>query len=86
MFFFEADDFGRPGGGGGAKLAADPGRGEGGGGVPGSEGTRFERVRGATLLLGGDTLRSMAEADRAGGGTTLELDDDIGLLRLGEAV
>jgi hypothetical protein len=52
-----------------------------------SEGTRFERTRKVDLLLGGDTVRSIAEADRAGGGARLdELEDVIGLLRPGEAV
>jgi hypothetical protein len=33
-------------------------------------GTKFDRAR-TLLLLGGDVLRSIAEADRAGGGPTL---------------
>jgi len=38
------------------------------------------------LLLGGDTLRSIADADRVGGGARFELEDDMVLLRPGEAV
>jgi hypothetical protein len=82
---FDADDFGRPGdGGGGAKP--NPG----GNGVLEEDlfsgGTRFERARKEDLLFGGDTLRSIAEADRNGGGARPEDEDDIGLLRPGEAV
>lgn len=65
MLRFEACDFGRPGGGvGGSKdddalcalrveSASDGG-------------TKFERTR-TTVLLGGDVLKSIADADRAGG-------------------
>jgi hypothetical protein len=67
---------------------ADPGGGREG--VLGEDllsgGTKFERTRKADLLLGGDTLRSMAEADRVAGGARFELEDDMGLLRPGETV
>ena len=82
---FDADDFGRP-----ISVGGKPN--PGGIGVLGEDllswGTRLERTRKADLLFGGDTLRSMADADRAGGGARLEDDDDddIWLLRPGEAV
>jgi len=79
---FDADDLGRPGaGGGGAKP--DPG------GIAGElgedwlcGGTRFERTR-KVDLVGGDVLKSTAEADRAVGGAGPEPVDE---LRPGEAV
>jgi hypothetical protein len=45
-------------------------------------GTRFERTR-KVVLLGGDVLKSIAEADRAVGGADPELEDEV---RPGEAV
>lgn len=85
MLRFDADDLGRPGAEGGTK--ADP---ECNAGVLGEDwlsgGTRFERTRRLDLLLGGDTVRSMADADRAGGGAMLELEDAMELLRPGETV
>lgn len=82
---FDADDLGRPGASGGGIPIPDCN-----GAVEGADflsgGTRFERTRNAALLFGGDTLRSMAEADRNGGGAKLEGEDDIGSLRPGEAV
>ena len=82
---FDADDLGRPGAAGGG-ANPDP---DGSTDVLGEDwfsgGTRFERTR-RVDLLGGDTVRSIAEADRAVGGARLEIEDDIGLLRPGEAV
>jgi len=79
---FDADDLGRPGaGGGGAKP--DP---DGIAGELGEDwlcgGTRFERTR-KVDLLGGDVLKSIAEADRAVGGAGPEFEDEV---RPGEAV
>jgi hypothetical protein len=81
---FDADDFGRAGDDGGASDDVDCNDVF----IEAllSEGTRLERTREADLLFGGDALRSMAEADRAGGGATLEVDDVIELLRPGDTV
>lgn len=64
---FDACDFGRPGGGaGGSKddpalcVLDEESVSEGG--------TKLERTR-TTVLLGGDVLKSIADADRAGGGS-----------------
>lgn len=63
IFRFDACDFGRPGGGpGGANLVPV--------GVLGADsgvGTRFDRIR-ITVRLGGEVLKSIAEAERGGGG------------------
>jgi len=83
MLRLDADDLGRPGADGGTKADPDAG-------VLGEEwfsgGTRFERTRRLDLLLGGDTVKSMADADRGGGGAMLELEDAMELLRPGETV
>jgi hypothetical protein len=63
IFRFDAWDFGRPGGGPwGANLVPV--------GVLGADsgvGTRFDRTR-IMVRLGGDVLKSMADAERGGGG------------------
>ena len=55
------------------------------GGIPEWDGTKFDRTRGVFFAVGGDTLRSIADAERVGGG----VGDEVGstrLLRPGEAV
>ena len=54
-------------------------------GVPEWDGTKFDRTRGAFFAVGGDTLRSIADAERVGGGVGDEV-DGTRLLRPGEAV
>lgn len=74
---------GRPGGGtGGANL--DPV------GIFGADsasvgGIKFDRTR-TTVLLGGDVLRSMAEAERAGGAPAIVPFGSLGPVLPGEVV
>jgi hypothetical protein len=76
-------DFGRPGGGGGGSNVDIVGV------VPGDVvsigGARFDRARTADLL-GGDVLRSIADADRSGGGAKLLLGATAAFDLPGEAV
>jgi len=86
MLRFEAcDDFGRPGGAaGGSKDEAAPGV-LGAVSVSGG-GARLERTR-MTVLFGGDTLRSIADAERAGGASPrFEPAESVDLDLPGEAV
>jgi len=81
MFRLDACDLGRPGGGpGGANLVPV--------GVLGAEsgvGTKFDRTR-IVVLLGGDVLRSMADAERLGGGPDSETAGSRGPVMAGDAV
>jgi len=85
MLRFDACDFGRPGGGGGGSnddatlgVLGDESVSEGG--------TKFERTR-MTVLVGGDVLKSIADADRAGGASPWFVPGESEALDLpGEAV